>query len=131
MNARLNARAIALAFVVLGLFAASADARTTVIKSKVVIQSVNDDFSFNVVVQSPKARCLKTRAIGYEVPGVSDSGTTGPDGTFTFGGDWHDSSDAHVGTGDAEARREVRKARQEEALRRRHGNARCRDAWRR
>jgi hypothetical protein len=94
MAGRLNARAFVLAFVVLGLFAASADAKTKVIESKIVITSVNDDFSFNAVVKSTKGRCLPNRAIGYEVPGVSDSGTTNQDGTFVFSGDWHDFSDA-------------------------------------
>lgn len=94
MTGALNARAFVLAFVVLGVFAASAEAKTKEIKSKVVITSVNDDFSFNVVVESAKAKCISERAIGYEVPGVSDSGITNFDGTINFFGDWHDFSDA-------------------------------------
>ena len=82
MTGALNARAFVLAFVVLGLFAASADAKTKEIKSKVVLTAVNDDFSFTGQIESSKARCLKSRAIGYSVPGVTEKSGTNPDGTF-------------------------------------------------
>ena len=94
MRGALNARAFALAFVVLGLFAGQAQAETKTIKSKVSINLVLDNFEFRGVVESGTEKCVKNRTIRYKVPNVQISNLSAGTGEWSLLGDWYFFSDA-------------------------------------
>jgi hypothetical protein len=89
MRGALNARALALAFVVLGLFAGQAQAETKTIKSKVSINLVLDNFEFRGVVESGTNKCVKNRVVRYRVPNVQVSNLSAGTGEWSLLGDWY------------------------------------------
>ena len=94
MRGALNARAIVLAFVVLGLFAGQAQAETKTIKSKVSINLVLDNFELRGLVESGTKKCVKNRVVRYRVPNVQISNLSSRDGEWSLLGDWYFQSDA-------------------------------------